>query len=153
MKKHPATPERRTLLGLAHKAAQLAGLGDDCRRAVQLAVTGCDSCAAMSDAQLRRLLWHYKKKGIDIGVPGPSRPGGQGLERPTKQQWARLDKASAAMGWSDGLQDRRLAGFVEHTTGLGAVRFLTRAGCTQVIAGLERWARQRQSNEATKEEE
>ena len=59
-----ATPERRALIGLAHKAAVLAGLSDDERKTVQQAVVGKESCADMTDTELRRLLWHYKGKAL-----------------------------------------------------------------------------------------
>ena len=42
-------PERRALLGMAHKAAVLAGLSDDERRDVQQSVVGKASCAEMTD--------------------------------------------------------------------------------------------------------
>lgn len=138
-----ATPERRALLGLAHKAALLAGLDDDTRRAVQKRVTGKDSCRDMSDAQLRRLLWHYKGLGVEIGVPNPPAPGGTGWERPTKWQWMEIERLALAMGWEDGLEDARLLGFVRRTAGVDAMRFLSRAQASAVISGLRRWEHQR----------
>jgi len=131
--------DRRALIGLAHKAAVLAGLSDNDRRAVQQAVVGKQSCADMSDVELRRLLWHYKAKGIKIGVPGPKPPAGSGGARATVSQWAEIERLALAFGWLDGLQDRRLASFVGRTAGVDAVRFLTREGATHVISGLRRW--------------
>lgn len=134
-----ATPARRTLIGLAHKAAVLAGLDDDARRALQAEVIGKESCAAMTDTELRRLLWHYKGKGVQIGVPGPKPPGGGGWERPTASQWAEIERLAGVFGWADGLDDGRLASFIGRTADVDAVRFLSRAGATQVILGLRRW--------------
>lgn len=142
------TPERRVLLGLAHKAAVLAGLDDDARREVQARVTGKASCRDMTDAQLRRLLWHYKSLGVDIGVPNPPAPGGAGWERPTKWQWMEMERAALAMGWEGGLDDTRLTGFVRRTAGVDAVRFLSRTQASAVISGLRRWERQRQKGRA-----
>ena len=133
------SPERRALIGLAHKAAALAGLGDDERRAVQQAVVGKESCADMTDTELRRLLWHYKAKGVEIGVPGPRPRGGGGWGRPTPQQWAEIERLAGVFGWVDGLDDSRLASFVGRTAGVDAVRFLSRDGATRVISGLKRW--------------
>jgi hypothetical protein len=133
------SPERRILLGLAHKAAVLAGLSDDARRAVQQAVVGKASCAEMTDTELRRLLWHYKAKGVDIGVPGPKPRGGGGWASPTPQQWAEIERLAGVFGWVDGLEDRRLESFVGRTAGVDAVRFLSRDGASRVISGLKRW--------------
>ena len=135
------TPERRALIGLAHKAAVLAGLSDEDRRAVQQSVTGKPSCADMTDTELRRLLWHYKGKGIEIGVPGPAGKGGGGWERPSKAQWAEIERLALVFGWVDGLEDSRLKRFVGRTAGVDAVRFLSRDGATKVISGLKRWSK------------
>lgn len=134
-----ATPERRALIGLAHKAAVLAGLSDDERKTVQQAVVGKESCADMTDTELRRLLWHYKGKGVQIGVPGPKPRGGGGWERPTPNQWAEIERLALSFGWADGLDDGRLASFIGRTAGVDAVRFLSRDGATRVISGLKRW--------------
>jgi len=134
-----ATPARRTLLGLAHKAALLAGLDDDARRALQAAVVGKESCAAMTDTELRRLLWHYKGLGVQIGVPGPKPRGGGGWERPSASQWTEIERLAGVFGWTDGLDDGRLAAFIGRTVGVDAVRFLCRDGATKVITGLTRW--------------
>lgn len=134
-----SSPERRTLIGLAHKAAVLAGLSDDERRTVQGAVTGKASCAEMTDTELRRLLWHYKGRGVQIGVPGAQGLGGAGWERPSKPQWTEIERLAQSFGWTDGLDDRRLAGFVAHTARVDGPRFLTRAQATAVISGLRRW--------------
>lgn len=133
------TAERRALIGLAHKAAVLAGLSDDARRDVQQTVTGKASCAEMTDTELRRLLWHYKAKGIEIGVPGPKPRGGGGWERPTANQWAEIERLALVFGWVDGLEDSRLRRFVGRTAGVDALRFLSREGATKVISGLTRW--------------
>lgn len=133
------TPERRALIGLAHKAALLAGLTDDERRTVQQTVVGKESCADMTDTELRRLLWHYKGKGVQIGVPGPKGKGGTGWARPTASQWAEIERLALAFGWADGLDDRRLTGFVGRTAGVDDPRFLSRDGATRVISGLKRW--------------
>ena len=134
---------RRVLLGLAHKAAQLAGLSDEDRRAVQKAVTGKDSCAQMTDKELRRLLWSYKAKGVDIGVPGPAQAGGSGWVRPTATQWTEIERLALEIGFTDGLDDARLRSFVARTTGYDAVRFLDRHQASRVILGLRRWQQSR----------
>lgn len=133
------TPERRALIGLAHKAAVLAGLSEDDRRALQQAKIGKASCAAMTDTELRRLLWHYKNVGVQIGVPNPKGKGGEGWQRPSPAQWAQIERLALDFGWTDGLDDGRLATFVARTAGVDALRFLSREGATKVISGLMRW--------------
>lgn len=137
------TDARRVLMGLAHKAAAQLGMDDETRRAVQQAVTGKASCKDMSEAELRRLLWHYKAKGADIGIPGPAPRGGQGWTRPTPWQWVEIERLALRMGWS-GLDDGALRGFVRRTCDVADVRFLTRAQATAVISGLRRWVAQRE---------
>lgn len=137
------TDARRVLMGLAHKAAAQLGMDDETRRAVQQAVTGKASCKDMSEAELRRLLWHYKAKGVDIGIPGPAPRGGQGWTRPTPWQWAEIERLALALGW-DGLEDGRLLAFVRRTAQVDGVRFLTRRQATGVITGLRRWVAQRE---------
>lgn len=133
------TPERRVLIGLVHKAAKLAALSEDDRRAVQLSVTGKASCADMSAADLRAVLWHYKGKGVDIGVPGAAARGGSGWQQPSPAQWTQIERLAQAIGLSDGLDDARLLVFVRRTAQVDALRFLSRKGATDVISGLMRW--------------
>ena len=131
---------RRKLLALAHMAAARLGLDEDERRDVQREVGGAASCRDMSDASLRKLLWHYKRLGADIFVPGPATA--ELKNRPTAAQMREIERLSFAMGW-DGLEDARLSGFVKRTARVEAARFLTRRGATRVILGLSAWLRGR----------
>lgn len=134
-------PARHTLIGLAHKAATLAGLDEDARRAVQVEVTGVESCGAMTDAQLRILLRHYRARGVDIYIPHASPPG-----RITEAQRATIARLAASIG----LDDAQLQAFVARTAKVDSVDFLTKRAASGIISGLERWARQRGADTRSK---
>lgn len=142
MEKTRKTPtpadRRRVLMGLAHKGATLLGLDDETRRAAQLNHTGIASCRDMSDGQLLDWCWELKRRGAEIGIPGPA-PRAVALDRPTVPQLVELERLALAFGWMAGLEDRRLLGFVRHTAKVDHPRFLTRAQATDVISGLRRW--------------
>ncbi|MBK1690999.1 regulatory protein GemA [Ectothiorhodospira mobilis] len=147
MSKRKPDARRRTLLGLAHQAAVQLGWDEEFRRQRQQEVTGHASCRDMTDAQLLGWCWHLKDLGADIGIPGPPRRGGARPSRPTRSQLAALEHFAQRLGWTDGLEDERLRGFVRRTAGVSDVRFLTRGQATQVITGMKRWAYQREGVE------
>lgn len=136
-----ASGRRRVLMGLAHQGAALLGWDDAFRRQEQARLTGCASCRDMTDAQLAAWCWRLKRLGAPIGIPGPAPRGGSGLDCPSDAQLAAIERLAAEFGWSDGLEDRRLLGFVRKTAKVDAVRFLTRRQATDVISGLRRWMR------------
>lgn len=129
-------------MGLVHLAALQLGLDNDGRRAIQQAWCGVASCADMSEGQLVDWCWELKRRGARIGIPAP--PGGAHC---TDWQRLELERAALALGW-DGLGDVRLRDFVKHTVEVDAVAFLTKAQCTTVIVGLQRWAQQQQNRQA-----
>lgn len=140
------TDRRRALLGLAHKGAKLLGLDDDTRRAAQAAFMGqpggVASCRDMSTEQLAAWCWELKRRGADIGIPGPM-PRASSWDRPSRSQLGEIERLALAFGWVDGLDDGRLAGFVRRTARVDSPRFLTRAQATSVISGLRKWQRGR----------
>lgn len=143
----PATPDRRRLLlGLAHKAAAMLGMDEDTRRAAQAAFAGRESLKDFSDQQLVAWCWELKRRGADIGIPAPPPKGGLSWDRPTPAQWATIERLAAALD----LTPSALAVFVKRTTGLDDPRFLTRRGATEVITGLEKWARSRGADARSK---
>lgn len=148
----PAAPDaaarRRLLLGLAHKAAKQLGMDEETRRAAQAAFSGKASLKDFSDQELIAWCWELKRRGADIGIPGPPPKGGAGWDRPTPAQWATIERLAAALA----LTDAGLAGFVKRTTGLDDPRFLDRRGASDVISGLTRWARSRGADTRSKTE-
>lgn len=134
-------PARHALIGLAHKAAVLAGLDEDARRAVQVEVTGKESCGAMTDTQLRALLRHYRARGVDIYIPHASPAG-----RITEAQRATIARLAASIG----LDDAQLQAFIARTAKVDSVDFLTKRAASGIISGLERWAKQRGADTRSK---
>jgi len=132
------TDTRKKLLGLAHLADKKLGLDDQARRDVQREVTGQQSCRELSDTALRRLLWHYNSLGADLRVPGPQAVAR--LDRPTMPQLREIERLAFARGFANGLDDRRLLGFVRRTAQVDHPRFLSRAQASNVITGLRKWA-------------
>lgn len=126
--------KRRALIGLAHKAAALAGLDDETRRAVQVEVTGKESCGEMSERELLALLRHYKAKGVQVYIPNTAPLG-----RITAAQRATIDRLAAAIGLDAG----QLQSFIARTTKVDSVEFLRKSQASAVISGLQRWADQR----------
>ncbi|MDD3553239.1 MAG: DUF1018 domain-containing protein [Deltaproteobacteria bacterium] len=132
-------PIRKTLLGLAHKAAKQLGWDEDLRREAQLAFNGKPSLKDYTDAELLAWLWRLKEWGADIGIPLQcSVPAQVTRDRPTRAQIATIERLAASLG----LSEQALTIFVRRTTGgVGAVQWLDRRGASAVITGLERWAR------------
>lgn len=141
------SPERRRLLlGLAHKGAQMVGMDDDTRRAAQAAFAGHASLKDFSDRELVAWCWELKRRGADIGIPGPPPRGGVGYGRPTDAQLATIERLAASLD----LSEAALTGFVSRTCHVDAIRFLTKTQASQVITGLERWARSRGADTRSK---
>lgn len=139
----PRHDRRRVLLGLAHRGAAQLGLDEDSRRAAQAAFTGCASCRDMSDSQLIAWCWELKRRGANIGIPGPRpEPGRYG--HPTATQWAEIERLAIAMGWADGLESAALRGFVRRTLSCDDLRFASNRDATRLITGLRRWVASRQ---------
>lgn len=134
---------RRALIAQAHWAAKRLGLDEDDRRSVQVAITGRESCADMSAAQLARLIQHYKRLGSGITARAPD--GGAHVDAATRWQLATLERVALDMGWTDGLEDARLIGFVQRTAGVQRIEWLSKRACTEVLSGLARWQRQQRA--------
>lgn len=132
---------RGVLLGQVHLAAKRLGLSADDRHAVQQAVVGVASCAAMSEAQLARVVQHLNKLGSGVVARAPD--GGRLPGVATRWQLATLERAALDMGWTQGLSDARLVAFVRRTTGVDNPAWLGRAQASAALSGLARWAAQR----------
>jgi hypothetical protein len=145
MKKKPITPRRRTLLHIAHKAADQLGWDDDMRRSIQETHTGHSSCRDMSDAQLARWCWKLKEMGADIYVPAPAPRGSQDLTKPTTRQLAQIERLAFERGWEDGLDDKMLRGFIKHTAKVDDIRFASRKKASFLITALLNRKKQEES--------
>lgn len=87
------TDQRRVWIGRVHAAAARLGLDDETRRALQLQVTGVDSCARMSMRQLREVMEALHQRGY----PRPRREPMVSVER--SPLLAKLRAQCAAQGY------------------------------------------------------
>lgn len=143
----PTAASRARLLSAYHamarpwyaaEAARLGGDPEQRRRAALAALTGHDSAADCTDAELASAVRTLRRQGA-----GDARGrGGNGLgdDRPTPQQWATIARMARARGWDRGLTDPRLAAFVRRTAKVNAVRFLGRIQASAIITALGRWS-------------
>ena len=137
---------RRVLIAQAHLAAKQAGCSsEEDRRAIQQRVTGKASCAEMTERELVRLIDHWRRMGADVRAAAPRVADAPGMA--TRWQLATIERLAWAMGWSEGLEDARLVGFLRRTARVDGVRWLDRAAASRVISGLMNWKRQRQAKE------
>lgn len=130
---------RRLLLGLAHKAAVQLGMDEDTRREAQRAFAGKESLKDFTDAELLAWCWQLKEWGANIGIPLLHGAPAVSRDRPTRAQWATIERLAAAIG----IEKAALAAFVRRTTGLDDPRFMTRRDASYIISGLTRWAQGR----------
>jgi hypothetical protein len=137
--------KRNILLGLAHLGAKKLDWEDEFRREQQQRFTGKSSCKDMTDADLLKWCWHLKGLGAEIGIPYAAPRGGKQWDRPTASQLTEIEKLALDFGWTDLLDDARLLLFIQKTTRVDNVRFLTRKQASHVITGLRRWQKQIQS--------
>lgn len=128
----------RPLIAKAHLAAKELGLDADTRRAVQRAVTGHESCAAMSVPELETLLAHYRAKGWR---PKPARAAraktlaSAPQHKKIRALWLSLADAGAVHHRDEGA----LRAYVKRQTGIGALEWLPVRDAGQVIEALKKW--------------
>lgn len=143
MTKAKISPKRRSDLAMIHIAAKRlfgdvskGGDGRDDYEDWLEQRTGKRSSAKLTTGERIALIKELRCEGL---IQERARGGaGAGADRPTPQQWGRMGGLARKLGWS-GLEDKRLQAFAERTAKVSSTRFLTRAGATKVITGLERW--------------
>jgi len=139
---------RNKQIGLVHIAAKklFGDLSDEDNESLYrqwlLEKTGHNSCSKLNNEQLNKFVKYLKDEKI---IQSFKTRGGNGITkngelRPTKQQWAKIAGLARSRGWQDGLEDKRLQGFVKRTLKIETPRFMTRKQATDIIIGLERWS-------------
>ena len=102
---------RRTLLRTLHARARGLGIDRDLRHSIQLTVTGKESAADMTPAELRRVIDSFGRRGDGL----PAHPTAKKL------------RALWISGWHLGVvrdrSDRALSAFVAQALGLDAARW------------------------------
>lgn len=129
---------RRALLAKAHLAAKDLGLDADTRRAVQLQVTGVESCGEMGIAQLEKLLAHYRAKGWRP-KPGRAAKAKKLASAPQAKMIRALWLTLADAGAVRSREENALRHYVKRNTGIGALEWLSVHDANRVIEGLKSW--------------
>lgn len=128
---------RRALLAKAHLAAKDLGLDEEARRAVQVGVTGRESCGAMSVAELELLLAHYRARGWRPKGKAPAPlPTGNPRSRKIRALWGELGRAGAVR--AEG-REAALRAFCRRMTQVDAPEWLTPEQAGVVIEALKAW--------------
>ena len=106
--------------------------------------TGKTSAGKLTTEERIKLIRHLRDQGlIEDRVPGGAGVTNGGEYRPTPSQWAKMAALARDLGWSKGLEDERLRGFVKRTAKISSTRFLTRGQASEVITAMGRWKTQR----------
>lgn len=128
----------RSLVAKAHVAAKELGLDPDTRRAVQMAVTGHESCADMAVPELERLLRHYREKGWQPKPAAKART----KKLASAPQHQKIRALWLILADHDVLRDSgepALRAYVRRHTGVGALEWLDVAQASRVIEHLKQW--------------
>ena len=116
--------------------------------------TGKRSAGKLTTNERIDLIRYLRKQGlIEDRVPGGKGVTAGGDLRPTSDQWAKLAALGRERGWSKGLEDERLRGFVKRTAKISSTRFLTRPQASSVITALVRWRAQTYARQDEKGQE
>lgn len=130
--------DRRAALARIHVCKKELGLDEVTYREMLAGITGKDSCAKMTDAQLRAVLDHlsrfvppHRKKTRANRAPQPGEPGGDlGRDQNMRIVYA---KARRVLGpdWR-----RRLTGLCEKIAGKSAPEWCTNRELVQLMAAV-----------------
>jgi phage gp16-like protein len=137
------TPARRAMLAKLHLARKQLALTEDSYRDVLRRVTGLDSAAAMTEAQLDRTLAEFKRLGFKPKSKGASlRRSQQAQIRMIHAVWQ--DICDIGIDAED--QAVALRAFVRrqtrgplHPNGVDAPEFLSADQANRVLEGLKAW--------------
>lgn len=141
-----AAPARRAMLAKVHIARKELGLSDEAYGDVLLRITGAESAAALSDAQLDRVLGEFKRLGWK------PKDGRRRSAKPNVRMifaiWADLkphvaDPSDAALN----AFVRRQTASKLHPLGITAPEFLDAQSANKVIEGLKAWLMRVRANE------
>jgi phage gp16-like protein len=126
--------DRRALLGKVHVAKKQLAMVDDSYRALLLRVTGQDSAATCTDAQLVRVVEEFKRLGFAASRKISDKP----YVRMIYGVWKELKP------FLDAPSDTALAAFVQRQTGIARPEWLDGKQAGAVIEALKGWlARER----------
>lgn len=123
-------------LAAIHVAKKQLGLDDETYRAVLVRVTGKDSTRAMSEAERRRVVEEFRKRGFT--------KASNGARKRLQGRFAAKLQALWIAGWNLGVvadrDDQALIAFVKRQTGIDHVRFVQDSGdAARAIDALKAW--------------
>ena len=130
-------PVRRGLLAKVHLAPKELWIDDDLRRAIQKELTGKESAAQMSVAELERLVRHYRRLGWRPRGRG-GRPRATPQVRMIRALWHELAEAGVVRA-PEGRREKALRAWVQRQTGVSAPEWLTPEQASAVIEMLKKW--------------
>ncbi len=133
----PINHSRNALLAKVHLAPKELGLDEDTRRAIQKELTGKDSAARMSVAELERLVRHYRSLGWRPRGRG-GRPRATAQVRMIRALWHELAEAGVVRA-PEGRREKALRAWVKRQTGVSAPEWLTPEQASAVIEMLKKW--------------
>lgn len=125
---------RRGLLALVHCARRDLALSEDTYRTVLEQVAGASSARDLSDAQLGRVVEHFRRLGW-----APQKGTRQISQKPhVRKVWA-LWRSVCDLGGARAPTPASLRAFVQRLTGVTDPEWLTVAQAAQVIENLKTW--------------
>lgn len=125
-----ASDARNRLIRRVHVEARNRGIGSDDRKAMQLRVTGKESCADMNEAELRQVV---------AAMTGGASQRDRVPEGAIGAKLTALWISAWHLGMTRDRSDAALAAFVRRQTGLSSASWLTPAKATQCVDALKDW--------------
>jgi phage gp16-like protein len=135
----PARPvDRRARLATIHVAKKKLAMQEDSYRAMLQRLTGHESAADCTDAQLGRVIEEFRR----LGFSAARRPADKPHVRKVYALWRELKP------YLTDVSDNALRSFVRRQTGLQAPEWLDAQAANKVTEGLKAWLAREKAKEA-----
>ncbi len=135
-----ADPSRTRLIKIAHVGARELGLDEEGRRAMQARLTGKSSCAAMTSAELERVIAELKRIGFRPRRRRGSDRGDRLPDGPHRGKLWALWMSAWHLGVTDTPNEAGLISFVKRQTGIDAAKWArSPLDSNKTIEGLKAW--------------
>jgi phage gp16-like protein len=131
---------RAAAIAKVHVAQKALALDDGTYRALLARVTGKRSCAAMTDAELAKVIEEFRRLGWRDVPRAPRRAGGRALAMgPTARKIRALWLSLWHLGELTDPSEEALAAFVRRTTAVEALQWIDSVQAATVIRALLGW--------------
>lgn len=135
---------RKSLIAMVHIAKSRMGMDDETYRDWLENQTSQRSSAALTVAQLLKLVKTLREGGYLEAPPVSAKViAGKGANRPTQAQWKTARGLVKKIGLEGDLDGEAFASFVRRVAKVDSPRFLTKATMAHVLIGLENWLKDR----------